>query len=367
VRRFAALVLVAVLLAPAAAAAGPPAKKVLTTAGRVVALAADGNRVAVASRGRGTCDRITIWRPLAGTSSSFPVETNCPGGETSGGQFLAELALAGQRVAWIEAFQGNLQDLVLRTRLLGKPIQEVAFAENHSGAEGSPEGDYVGNLFGDGSLLAYNTWSVCVAYPAGFEVDPPPGAPCDEIVAPGEDPLEIVFDAKLFRIGSETPIADGADSFPAVGVQAGNVAVLENESVVLVRASDGSLEAFAIAVGAVDAAVFGDTVAVLRGNALEVIGGPTHAFPNPAGAAPVLADMHGSTAVVVVDRRIHLVDVETGVRRTIAVPGVGAIDAELEAAGLFYSYNVTGKPKRGRVVFRSAASLDAPTGYGSSR
>ena len=362
-RRLALLAVLAALLTPAAATAGTPGKTVLATAGRVITLAADGGRVVAATRGRGTCDRIVVWRPLAGASSFFPVDTNCPGGETSGGQFLGELALAGTRVAWIEGFQGNLQDLVLRTRILGKGIQEVAFAENHNGAEGSPEGDYVGNLFGDGALIAYNSWSVCVAYPAGFQIDPPPDPPCDEIVVPGENPVEIVYGAELLGIGSATPIATGTTSFPVVGVQAGNVAVLEDESVVLIRASDGSSETLAVAAGTVDAAVFGETVVVLRGNSLEVIGGPTHAFPTPPGATPELTDLHGSTAVVVVGRKIHLIDVESGDRTTISVPGVGAIDAELEAAGLSYSYSVTGKPKRGRVVFRSAASLDAPAGY----
>jgi hypothetical protein len=363
VRRLALLAALAALLAPVAATAGTPGKAVLATAGRVITLAADATRVAVATRGRGTCDRIVVWRPLAGTSSSFAVDTNCPGAETSGGQFLAELALAGQRVAWVEAFQGNLQDLVLRTRLLGKPIHEVAFAENGSGAAGSPEGDYVGKLFGDDSLIAYNTWSICIAYPAGFEVDPPPGPPCDEIVPPGESPVEIVYDARLHRIGSAAPIATGSASFPAVAVQAGRVGVLEDESVEVIRASDGLTQTFPVALGAVDAAFFGETIVVLRGNSLEVLGGPTYPFPNPGGATPELTDLHGSTAVVVAGRKLHLVDLDSGELKTISVPGVGAIDAELEAAGLVYSYSVTGKPKRGRVVFRSAASLGGPAGY----
>lgn len=364
VRRLAALAALVTLLTPATTTAGTPGKVVLATAGRVVALAADGNRVAVATRGRGTCDRIVDWRPLAGLSSFFAVDTNCPGGETSGGQFLAELALAGKRVAWIEAFQGNLQDLVLRTRVLGQETsQEVAFAENHNGAEGSPEGDYLGDLFGDGSVIAYNGWSVCIAYPAGFEIDPPPDPPCDAIVAPGEEPLETVYDAELFRIGSATPVATGADSFRLVDVKAGTALALGEGTAAKVDLASGALGTLSVPVDATDAALSGDSVVVLRGHSLQVIGGLTHAFPTPPGATPELTDVHGSTAVVVAGRKIHLIDLESGDRRTISVPGVGAIDAELEAIGLFYSYNVTGKPKRGRVVFRSAASLDSPVGY----
>ena len=90
--------------------------------------------------------------------------------------------MANKRVAWIEADGGNYLDLSLRSRVLGskKQTTTIASASNGNGAAEESSGDYVGNMFGDGGVLAFNYWSECMAIPVGWEgeqtcPDPAPG------------------------------------------------------------------------------------------------------------------------------------------------------------------------------------------------
>ena len=204
----------AVVAAVLTAGAAPGSAHTLETSGRVIDLAADRGRVAIGVEATSrTCDRIVVWTPGRRKTASWDARTSCPpGDQTSGGEFLVEVGLAGARAAWVEAYQGNLQDLLLWAKPLSGRRSQVAFAENGNGAGENPEGDYLGRLHGDGTLLVYGTWSVCIAYPPGAILDLPPRPPCDAATT-GAEPREIVFDAELHRLGSSAPLASGPVAF----------------------------------------------------------------------------------------------------------------------------------------------------------
>ena len=361
---WAALAAIAVL--PLSATGAPDAgTTILQTAGRALFLAADGPRVAVATAARGTsCDRIVVWTPATKKTTSFAAGTNCRGGGSSAGEFLAELALAGTRLAWVEGYQGNLQDLVLKTRVLGKKrVTEIAFAENHNGAEGEVDGDYLGHVHGDGSLLVFNTWSVCTAYPAGFEIDP--SVPqCDE-PASGSEVVERVSEQMLWKITSPTKalVASGEKTLAAQSVSDGNIATLQEGGFAVVPVAGGGIASFVAPVEGI--AVSGTHTVILRPDGtLEEVSvespvPPPRPVGAPPGTTPVLTDLHGLVAVVVAGRKVYLVSLTDGSRHVISVPGTGPIDAELDDAGLFYSYSVSSGQKRGRVAFVPLATVIA--------
>jgi hypothetical protein len=144
------------------AAAAPQPKALLGTKGNVVRIAADGSRVALITTAvPKSCDRIVLWNAQTRAVATWQTGIDCAGGAISGGQTVTEVAVAGQRVAWVEEAAGNLEDLQLRTAVPGGKPKEVDFAENGNGDEEAPDGEYLGNVFGQGSLLVYNTWSLC--------------------------------------------------------------------------------------------------------------------------------------------------------------------------------------------------------------
>src|SRR5207245_726385 len=110
----------------------------------------DGARVAIAVRNPGGCDRAVVWTAPGTASQAYVSKTSCAGAVFHG---ITEIALAGNRVEWLATTGGNLQDMILEAATLGRPnIAQVAFAENQGGAEGGVDGDWIGHLYGDGTL-----------------------------------------------------------------------------------------------------------------------------------------------------------------------------------------------------------------------
>jgi hypothetical protein len=355
---------IAVLVTAGAAGGGTDGARVLTTRGRVVDLAADGPRVAIGIEATSrSCDRLVVWNPSARRTAAWNARTSCrPGSQASAGEFLVEVALAGVRAAWVEAYQGNLQDLVLTTKTPGgRPIQ-VAFAENHGGAEGSPEGDFVGHLHGDGGLLAYNIWSVCIAYPAGSVVEPPPRPPCDAPL-PGSEPEEVVFGQQLFRVGSVDSLASGTAAYAIQAVDARRIATLQDDGVTLLDATGATLLTVPFSPGAVrGVALSGAQLALLRDDGrLDVYDTGTGAKVQTTSVAlPAtarLTDMKNGVALAVAGRSLWLVRLAADEAEVIMAPRA-IVDAELEASGLFYAWNLTGGARRGRVAFVPWAKLE---------
>jgi hypothetical protein len=80
-----------------------------------------------------------------------------------------------------------------------------------------------------------------------------------------------------------------------------------------------------------------------------------HEWPIPADAA--LEDVQGGVAVFVDGSAIHLLRLTDGRDAAIDPAGSGPVHAQLERAGLFYSYTVDDANRPGRVAFVPWASL----------
>lgn len=109
--RSATIAILALLLLPAALAA--PTRTV-TAPAPVMALAFDAGRVAYASGPSASdCNRVQVWNLATRGVTLFPRPTSCV--ETSTGNGISGLAIAGNRVLWAHFIGGNLRDWTLWT------------------------------------------------------------------------------------------------------------------------------------------------------------------------------------------------------------------------------------------------------------
>lgn len=343
------------------ALAGTP---VLRLESGISAIAADGKRVAVAVRStRTSCDGILVWTPSSGRAQRIAASTNCPGSDALR-ERIREVALAGRRVAWIEETGGNLQDLTLRVRRLdGHSTIDLVFAENHAGAEGLPDGSYVGHLRGDRGALAYNTWTVCTLVPADYEWD---GPSCD--ARGGDQPTEVVGSQRLWVLRARrTLFGAGPPSFALAALDAGRVATAYRREI-RVFGSDGR------ELGTVDlgegrlagVGLSGGLVVVVRAARLETYAIATGELADSLAIPPGsrLMDVDGDLAAVASRSAVTVVRLTDGVSRTLRVAGALVVGADLEPAGLFHAWSL--RPgARVRFVARAdllqaAARLQSP-------
>ena len=106
-----------ILLVPAASAA--PIRSV-TTPAPVLDLAFDGSRVAYAvGRSSGDCNRVYVWNLVTRGVSRLGRKTHCE--QTSTGNSIASLAIAGTRVLWLHYAGGNSRDWSLWTATTTRP------------------------------------------------------------------------------------------------------------------------------------------------------------------------------------------------------------------------------------------------------
>jgi hypothetical protein len=354
------------VFAGAGATGSPPPGAIFRTSGTITAIAADGNRVAAAATTgtSGSCDQVVVWTAATPSSTSYTTEV-CSG--EGGAQELREVALAGTRVAWVEMLAGNRQELTLKIATAGQTTPTtVDYAENGSGAEGDPDGGYLGHLFGDGALLVYDTWQVCTALPTGWESDSPH---CEDVAAAGGPrPVPLVRQQRLLRIQGTKPVVLG--DLPAaarvVAVDAGRIAVLEESgsvNVTLFSASGTSLRRILISGGPfAGVALSGAQLLMLHNGSLELydtaMGAHLRTIALPPGKpAPELRDLESGLAVYVRGTTVHVVRVSDGKELRIAAGGEAPVDAQLEGPGLFYSYNLPRASAHGRIVFLPFSEL----------
>lgn len=358
--------LLAVCLAWAAAGAagagwaGRAATVTFSTNGDVEAIAADGLRVAVATSNPSGCDSVSVWTAGTKSSQSFESKNACEGGVLQG---IPEIAIAGTRVAWVATTGGNELEMYLESARLGTPkVSVVASAVNDDGAAGGIDGNWLGNLYGDGSLLVFNTWYACaVVRPIG---DPP----CAAGTRAGS---EIDSRQTLWKLSAlrKTRVAAGAGAFAVIAVSGGRIAV-ENPAdggVSILDSGGHPVSTAAITAGTGSGTAFdGAQVVTLRNGVLQAYNASSGhldaSVSLPSGGAPFLRDLQGGLAVYVRGRQIHVVRLADGKDATFVAPGKGAVDAQIEPAGLTYSYNVVRSKAHGRVVFVPTADLQAKLG-----
>jgi hypothetical protein len=319
------------------------AESVFSTHGRIRMLAGDGNRVAVVVPAKG-CERVVVRTVPGRTSRSFKACGN--GGVT-------ELALAGGRVAWIEANYGNYAHLsvIAATLAAGRPHaieSEISYGPGLGG-------EWVGQLLGGGPLLAFNTWLV--------KCKPPPGFGCDPW-----DPTLSVSGEQLVRIsaGRGVVVRSGPGSYPLRAVGGGRMAV-ESAGAVTVLAAGGSHVATVRAAEGNPpraTALSRTRLAIERTFTVDLYnpatGARTKSLSLGPAAALELAGLSAKLALLRGPRRLVLVRLRDG--KLISLPlsraaEDGLVDARLTAAGLFYAYNLPRAAAKGRIVFEPAAKL----------
>jgi WD40-like Beta Propeller Repeat len=307
----------------------PPSVRVLgartvATATRVGALSADGGRVAFPAAGTAAdCGHISVWTP---GSRSLARSYTPPGCGWPPSDRVYDVELAGQRVAWAtESDCGNTCSNDLESGMLGARSRE------HLASGGSTNGDTPTDFHvrGHGDLLVFNDRRRLVSVGAGRER-------CQE-----GSRLAAVC-ATLRRVDHAT----AADS-----VAGGLIAILENEAVAVVDERGTLVRVFPFGSGEARAArIDGNRLVVGREGAVELYDVSTGA-PIAQQAVPTrfrLADADGGTAVLMRNNVVMLLRLQDGRSRTLT-PGRGPVLAELEPAGLFYSYATP--DGGGRVVF----------------
>jgi len=345
---------------------------VLPLAGPVSELAADGGRVAILVRTQtGSCarDRVAVWAPA--TRSFVPIGASACVGSTSTGAGLFSVGLAGARVAYVQFAGGNTRELQLRLAGLARP-RPATVASASFGVD-EVQGTSIGRVAGDGSLLAFDWWSQCL--------------PCAAPVAPRGSIFRLVSsrgaacpNAGLGALPRCRPVLSAAGSLRLLAV-GGGLVVMRSGDEVAVREVDGTVVYVGTFTGLraarIDARVLLVLTRVGTQSSLWTIdlssaqrSGPwtltasRSAGDDPCGdpngcrlAALRLADYQNGVAVYVAGRAVHLLRLSD--RRDVAIraPGVGAVHAQLEASGLFYSYSPAANPGRGRVAFVPLARL----------
>ena len=309
-------------------------------------LSADGDRVAY-----WLCPHsLGVWRPGDTQQVALGPATRAacriPSEPTWPGSTVYDLALAGDRLAYLSVFGGNSTVWELWLTTLHRHDEGVK-ADSGAQTTGDLLPPRLDNLIGSGRALVY-------------------GARNRDITSrPGPE--------SIWRLHGRTPteIARAAKDLEPLAVDEGRI---------VARRADGALELLdrvgyvlrTFDVRALAAALAGDDLVVLVHGGLRDYSASTgkllHAWPLPAvpssgrcrpyscpGVRLTLADAARGVVVYTLDGVVHLLRLRDGAKGTVP----GARKAELTNAGLFYS-SVGKKPWPGRIRFVPFAELPLP-------
>jgi hypothetical protein len=321
--------------------------------GTVQALAMDGPRLAygVAPANPGGCNRVSVWNVATGSVVRVSGAQTCREESTSTGSGFAELAVAGNRVAWIFNLGGNSESVDhLYVSSTSRPRERrVANAFRSGDVDCELAGAWLGGLVGDGSLLDVNRWTT-IARPQGDEQQ------CVDRINAGS----------LRRVTSTgtAMVASGTDTIVAADADAGRVAVLRGDSTVALYSQRGrQLRAVTVA-PAREVALWKDRIVTLtKQRALQVYstaGSLLRTVTIPSGGRHV--DVHSGIAAFAVARTLYGVRLASGPDHRLAVAPSEIVGVTAEAPGVAYAYNRTvrsGNTFRnfGKVVFRPLSSV----------
>jgi Tol biopolymer transport system component len=319
----------------------PPSERVLdadtvATSSPAGFLAADGGTVAFIPQATTIdCDHVVVWTPGAASVTRFTLRTPCRVDENH----VYGVAVAGSLVAW-SAFSFGDTGVTVKSPALDHPVPVglPCQCEQEDSAWPTDVPDY--HLRGDGDLLVYSHRSQLVRVGVGSEK-------CGDL--------------RCTILRSE---GDGHACCPD-SVSGGLIALREPGAVTVLDEQGKLVREFPFAPDDVGAArLDGGSLVVWRFGRLEVYDVATGAYelsrPVPGGYR--LADVDGGIAVLTSADRVELLRLDDG--RSFSLPGGDPTLADLEPAGLYYSY-ATGDG-RGRVVFVPRAELAARLG-GSAR
>ena len=291
------LVLAVLLVFAPAALAG--AVRAVTVPAPVLAVAFDGSRVAVASgRSATDCNRVHVWNLATRGVSKLGRKTHCE--QTSTGNAIAAISIAGTRVLWLHYVGGNSRDWSLWTATTAKPAPiRLRLVTREVDA---PAPIVLGRSGGErpGDLLLYAVERTVIALR-------PNGARRFSWTAPARVVALAALEDRL-----------------AVAVEGGAVVVLDGNGRAL------RTEMFARTVDAVRLTRTG-LVAQL-GRSLELRqGGSVRTFSFPAGVR--LADATSERAILISGDKVLRFELEAGRGRVIASGTSAALAGERLAVG----------------------------------
>jgi len=310
----------------------PPTERVLdastvATSTPVEALSADGARVAFVPRPTVTdCFHVVVWAPGNDLQRLGNLPAPCPGRRTTG---VTQLVLAGSRAAWASSAQESGQCFFeLRSATLTEPVPRTV-AYGPLACKPDPA-----HVRGDGDLTVFN-----------YEPDHP-----SWLMRLG------VGDRKCGALPCSI-LRRGPDAAPLDAASGGLIATRKRARVAVIDAQGRLVRSFVFMPADVSAArLDGGHLVVTRSYTIESydIATGTLAQSQPLPPGYQLSDVDGGIAVLRRPRAIILLRLADGASTTLTA-GVPPMFADLETAGLYYSY-ATGDGG-GRVAFLTRDEL----------
>ena len=266
-------------------AAGAASVRSVTAPAPVLALELDGGRIAYATgRSERDCDRVLVWNLATRGVSKLGRKTHCE--QTSTGNQIAAVSIAGTRVLWLHYVGGNTRDWTLWAATTTKPTPvRLRFVSRDVDAA-APIVIGKGDDSRLGSLLPYAVDRVAVA-----------------LRADGSRAFTWTAPARIVGLAA-------GDGQLAIASEGGVVSVLGARGRVL------RTERFGTEVDAVR--ITGDLLVVQRGRTLELRGGRTAIYSLIAGVK--LADADRDRAVLVGGGKVRTFDLNSG-RGAVAASG----------------------------------------------
>ena len=341
-------------------------RTLLRTAGPVLGLAADGNRVAVSVDWSSIdCGHVAVWAPGGGLVH-VGWQQPCSQDVGAAPSITGVLALAATRVAWFESGSSpstETDDLLSASTVRPAKVAEVDDAESCANCSSGDQGAFLSDVYGDGHLLAYSSWTECVPTP--------PDEGTSDCVPNGE-PVggTTIKDERLWRIqgAKRVLVRSGTGLVAPTGVDAGRIVILEIGGAVAVLHASGSLvHRLVLPPGqAVSAQLSGSQLLVLTATGLQAYdaatGAPEKTVSLGASTNRRLADFDKGIAVYVEGRTVHVLRLANQRRTSFKLLGKGQVVAQLEPSGLFTGYTLGGGTRPGRVAFLTRAALDRRLG-----
>ena len=321
--------------------------RVLQTTAPVDQLAADGSRVAIAYQtAREKC--LEIWNPIdhqLTRISRGPCGILLPGTPAP----FNDLALAGTRTGFASFNTCGMRSHCYRLTTASLDQPAPVFADGLC-----PSWDLyycdrlpIGDVRGDGTLIAFDSWT-------GIE------AVCDRQPCATDK-----HDGQLWTIrngaAAATQIASAAGELTVLAVDNERILVREGNTIVSVFSSVGTRTHSLTVPNLRGAHLQGPDLAVLTSGGLQhydaTTGDLRHTWNISDAAAAELVDLHAGVALYLVGTTVHLVRLSDGQHSAIPAAGAAPVHAQLDDAGLFYSFGISDGTYKGRVVFVPSTEL----------
>jgi Tol biopolymer transport system component len=254
--------------------------------------------------------------------------------------------LAGRRLAWMCAERGNTYlSIWLQTLRLGAR-HSTFITETIADDDG---GVTIGSLVGHGSTIAFTSYHGKKEKPKAWVLLARRGSKCprnSDLIGPGDAPP--VCRRLAHAAGGVTAAVD-----------AGKVATVAPTGLVrLLSTHDRVLRTWSLDAGIVNVGLSGRALAVQHGESLDVYDTTTGAkkqtrpLASDGGSRPFLLDVQRDLVVYATGGAIHLLRLSDGRDLALDLPGAAPwLDARLEPAGLFVSWNKMYDRRPGRLSF----------------